>query len=77
MAQRLLMCPPTYYGVRYTINPWMTRHVGDEAPEAQRQWDRFVEILHLAGDVEIVTMTPAPDAPDLVFTSNAALIAND
>src|SRR5271165_6912407 len=77
MAHRLLMCPPTHYGIRYAINPWMSQHVGYDAPDAQRQWDRFVEVLGLAADAEIELVDPAPEAPDLVFTANAALISGE
>ena len=77
MAHRLLMCPPTHYGIRYAINPWMSAHVGYDAPDAQRQWDRFVEILRVAADVRIEEIDPVPDAPDLVFTANAAFISGE
>jgi N-dimethylarginine dimethylaminohydrolase len=69
------MCPPTNYGVAYDINPWMTRNVGVATPQAARQWDRLVEVLRCAGDVEIECVEPRPGAPDLVFTANAALIS--
>lgn len=77
MAHRLLMCPPTHYGIHYAINPWMSQHVGYAAPDAQRQWDRFVEILQVAADVRIEQIDPVPDAPDLVFTANAAFISGE
>lgn len=77
MATRLLICPPRHYGVRYTINPWMTRHVGDGTPDARRQWDRFIELVACAGDVEFVGLEPQTAAPDLVFTANAALIVGN
>lgn len=77
MAQPILMCPPTYFGVNYAINPWMTRNVGYLAPDAQRQWERLVEVLKLAGDVDIRLVEPAPELPDLVFTANAALVNGD
>jgi N-dimethylarginine dimethylaminohydrolase len=75
MATRILVCPPTYYAVNYEINPWMTRNVGYQAPDAKRQWDRFIEILRCAGDVQLETIEPRPNVPDLVFTANAALIS--
>ncbi|HEY0394911.1 MAG TPA: arginine deiminase-related protein [Candidatus Elarobacter sp.] len=74
MATRLLVCPPGHYDVRYAINPWMAAHVGDAAPDAVRQWERFVEIVGCAGDVEIVRVEPQPQMPDIVFTANAALM---
>src|ERR1700722_11473960 len=57
MAKRFLVCPPTHYAVTYDINPWMTRNVGYSAPNAQRQWDRFIETLGCAGAVEFVHLT--------------------
>ena len=69
------MCPPTYFGVKYSINPWMTDHVGYMAPEAQRQWDRLVETFRVAGDVDIAFVEPVDGLPDIVFTANAALIS--
>jgi N-dimethylarginine dimethylaminohydrolase len=73
----MLVCPPTHYSVNYDINPWMTRNVGDAAPGALRQWERFIETLSVAADVEIVTMEPNEHVPDLVFTANAALICGN
>jgi N-dimethylarginine dimethylaminohydrolase len=75
MATRLLMCPPTYFGVSYSINPWMSENVGYTAPEAQRQWDRLVETFQVSGDVEIHLIDPVAGLPDLVFTANAALVS--
>lgn len=77
MATRLLMCPPKFYSVAYDINPWMSRNVGYSAPDAQRQWDRLVETLGVAGDVTVECLEAAADVPDLVFTANAALITGN
>jgi len=77
MATRLLVCPPTHYSVNYDINPWMTRNVGYSAPDAQRQWDRLIETLTVAGNVQITSIEPSEYVPDLVFTSNAALICGN
>jgi N-dimethylarginine dimethylaminohydrolase len=72
---RLLMCPPTHYAIAYDINPWMTRNVGTATCDAVRQWERLVEVLHCAGDVQVECVEPGPGLPDLVFTANAALIS--
>jgi N-dimethylarginine dimethylaminohydrolase len=77
MATRLLICPPGHYDVRYAINPWMTPHVGDTAPDAARQWDRLVELIGCVGDVELVQTEPQPQTPDIVFTANAALMVGN
>lgn len=70
------MCPPTNFSVAYDINPWMTSNVGGSTAGAWRQWDRLVETLHCAGDVQIECVEPHAAVPDLVFTANAALISN-
>jgi len=77
MSTRFLVCPPTHYAISYDINPWMTRNVGYAAPEARRQWDRFVETLLCAGDVALVEVEANEHVPDLVFTANAALISGN
>ncbi|MFN2460150.1 MAG: dimethylarginine dimethylaminohydrolase family protein [Candidatus Velthaea sp.] len=76
MGTRLLVCPPTFFSIDFAGNPWMTRNVGSASADALRQWDRFIETLSVAADVEFVTMDAVPHAPDLVFTSNAALICD-
>jgi N-dimethylarginine dimethylaminohydrolase len=76
MGARLLVCPPAHYDVRYAINPWMSANVGDAAPEARRQWERFVELAACAG-AEIVPIEPQAHTPDLVFTANAALVVGN
>jgi len=77
MPTRFLVCPPTHYAIAYDINPWMTRNVGYAAPDARRQWDRFVETLVCAGDVELIEVEANPNVPDLVFTANAALVCGN
>jgi N-dimethylarginine dimethylaminohydrolase len=77
MATRLLVCPPGHYDVRYAINPWMTPHVGDAAPDAVRQWERLVELIGCVGPVELVRVEPQPQMPDIVFTANAALMVGN
>jgi N-dimethylarginine dimethylaminohydrolase len=70
---RILMCPPTHYGIEYEINPWMSRSRGAEQDRAGRQWQALHDILcHLGVRVEL--MEPQPGLPDLVFTANAGLV---
>ncbi len=72
---KLLMCPPSNFAVTYDINPWMSPHIGTATPDAGRQWDRLVETLQCAGNVQIERVEPRPGVPDLVFTANAALVS--
>jgi len=77
MATRFLICPPTHFAINYDINPWMTRNLGYPAPYARRQWERFIETLGCAGDVEFVRVEANEHVPDLVFTSNAGLVCGN
>ena len=73
------MCPPTFFGVHYKINPWMSRSLEEGGGDpvdgnlARIQWINLVNILqHL--DIRIVLLDPVPELPDLVFTANAGFI---
>ena len=74
--KRLLVCPPTYFGVEYVINPWMSGNVGAASRAiAKRQWDAFVSILEDHGDVS--TIEPQPGLPDMCFAANSGLVLNE
>lgn len=73
MAQSLLMCSPDYFGVHYSINPWMKNNAGKvDTRRATRQWQDFYSLLQRF--VKIRLIDPQPHVPDLVFTANAGLI---
>jgi N-dimethylarginine dimethylaminohydrolase len=73
---RILMCEPTYYGIEYEINPWMSRKRGATPERARAQWQRLFDTLVALG-VNVERMTPQPGLPDLVFTANAGLVYHD
>ena len=67
------MCPPRYFDVTYSINPWMDRTVPVDHARAMRQWEELVATYRRLGhDVEIVE--PMPGAPDMVFSANGAIV---
>lgn len=70
---RILMCPPTHYGIEYEINPWMNRSHGAVRELAIRQWETLRATLTGLG-VDIQELIPQPGLPDLVFTANAGLM---
>lgn len=73
---KILMCPPTHFGVEYVINPWMIGNVGGASPSrAQAQWDDLVKIL--SGMAEIQFINPSPGLPDMCFAANGGLILDD
>jgi N-dimethylarginine dimethylaminohydrolase len=73
---RLLLCPPTHFGVDYVINPWMAGQVGRvDAARAQAQWDALRE--RLASCATVQTVAPGAGLPDMPFTANAGLVHGD
>ncbi|MEE9259193.1 MAG: arginine deiminase-related protein [Nitrospinaceae bacterium] len=72
MPSRILMCAPDFFGVQYTINPWMENQIGTVDPlRARREWSEFYKSVKQRTQVELI---PArPNVPDLVFTANSGL----
>ena len=70
---RLLVCPPTYFGVEYVINPWMAGNVGEASqPNAMLQWDALVSILE--DHAEVYGAEPQAGLPDMCFAANGGLV---
>lgn len=67
------MCPPSYFGVLYEINPWMHREVAVDRDRAREQWEHLRATLTAAG-AQVETMEPDAAVPDLVFTANAGIV---
>lgn len=74
MAEKILMCPPDYYGIKYEINPWMNVKIQSNHEIATKQWNNLHKILKedLGADVKLIQ--PKEDVPDMVFTANAAVM---
>jgi N-dimethylarginine dimethylaminohydrolase len=71
--QTILMCAPTYYGVRYVINPWMEHQIGKaDHALATEQWENLRRELETRAWVQRIS--PEPDIPDMVFTANAGFV---
>ncbi|WP_042369934.1 dimethylargininase [Streptacidiphilus neutrinimicus] len=67
------MCPPTYFDVRYAINPWMDPTDPPEPTAAQDQWHQLHELLLALGH-RVDLVEPVPGLPDMVFAANAATV---
>lgn len=74
MTDKILMCSPEHYGIKYEINPWMNVEVQADNAKAKQQWNNLYKILKedLKADVKLVE--PKEDVPDMVFTANAAVM---
>lgn len=71
---KLLMCAPTYYGIEYEINPWMSRSQQSNRQLAQQQWEALRRLLEERMDIDVRLVEPQPGLPDMVFTANAGLV---
>lgn len=69
----LLVCRPTYFGIEYEINPWMSINEDADQDHALYQWDRMCSRLKEAG-AAIRYIEPQAGLPDMVFTANAGLV---
>jgi N-dimethylarginine dimethylaminohydrolase len=75
-AQRLFLCPPAFYDVTYSINPWMDPTVPVDFSLAWRQWSRVVAELDGLGH-ELVFIEPKKGCPDMVFLGDAGIVVGD
>jgi N-dimethylarginine dimethylaminohydrolase len=70
-----MMVRPTYFGVEYSINPWMDPQKPTYADLAIAQWewlrDLYLELGHLVEE-----LGPRQGLPDMVFSANGATVMN-
>jgi N-dimethylarginine dimethylaminohydrolase len=71
-----LMCPPTYFDIEYSINPWMDVNNKVDHELAHQQWNDFVDTLRELGD-EIEFIEPAPGLPDMTFSGDPGMVYNN
>lgn len=71
--RRFLMCPPEYFDVTYSINPWMDPANPVARGRALSQWARLRNLyVDLGHTVEVID--PLPGLPDMVFAANGATV---
>ncbi len=68
-----LMCPPEYFAVTYTINPWMRPDAPVDAGVAMRQWAALRATYEALGHT-VSTIEPVAGLPDMVFAANGATV---
>jgi len=73
--ETFLLCPPDYFDINYSINPWMT---GEKIniEKAKSQWIDLVCAIQSEGG-NVRTIIPEKDYPDMVFTANAGIVKNN
>jgi N-dimethylarginine dimethylaminohydrolase len=68
-----LMCPPEYFAVEYSINPWMHPEQPADASLAMRQWQRLRQAFLRLGHT-VRSIDPLPGLPDMVFAANGGTV---
>ncbi len=70
-----LMCPPTYFDLAYSINPWMDPSGDVDRVLAVRQWSGLVEAYRSTGH-RVDLLEPLAGLPDMVFAANGATVVD-
>ncbi len=74
-GRRYLMCPPRYFAVEYSINPWMDPSQPVDVQLAMTQWtalrDTYRRLGHHVEEIE-----PQPGLPDMVFAANSGTVVD-
>ena len=71
--RRYLMCPPRYFTVAYSINPWMDPSQPVSTDLAMDQWTALKSTYERLGHtVEVID--PQPGLPDMVFAANSGTV---
>lgn len=74
-ARHYLMCPPEYFTVEYSINPWMDPSAPVDAELAMVQWTELKNTYERLGHaVELVDAQPG--LPDMVFAANSGTVVD-
>jgi arginine dihydrolase len=69
------MCPPTYFDVAYSINPWMKPGGPVDRALAVRQWSGLVDAYRATGH-RVDLLKPLAGLPDMVYAANGATVVD-
>lgn len=69
MHKSLLLCPATYFSVKYKINPWMNPSIPVAQKLALKQWQALLDTYENLS-LSINVISPVSDLPDMVFAAN-------
>lgn len=70
------MCPPDYYEIEYSINPWMDTNIKVNKKKAFLQYSRLKKEFEKAG-AGIIELQAVKGLPDMIFASNAGYPEGD
>ena len=66
------MCKPTYFDVKYEINPWMNKNIPVDKEKARAEWENLYQTIVKLG-AEVSLIEPVEGLPDMVFASEGGL----
>jgi N-dimethylarginine dimethylaminohydrolase len=69
------MCPPAFFDVTYSINPWMDPAKPVDTDLATAQWERLRD-LYLGFGHRVEYIEPVEGLPDMVFSANGATVVD-
>lgn len=70
------MCPPKYFAVEYSINPWMDPAAPLDTELAMTQWENLKDTYERLGH-KVSVVQPEPGLPDMVFADNSGTVIGD
>lgn len=74
--KRLLMCPPDYFDIEYSINPWMDVKNKVNKEKAFAQYEELKTSFKNVG-AEVYELTPIKKLPDMIYATNAGYAGNN
>jgi N-dimethylarginine dimethylaminohydrolase len=72
-ARTYLMCPPTYFDIKYAINAWMDPAAPVDRDRAMAEWERL-RATYVALGHTVHLLDPIENLPDMVFAANGATV---
>lgn len=70
------MSPPDYFGIEYSINPWMNLDNAVDKSRSMSQWTSLKSLYQSRG-VTVDLIPAVPGLPDLVFTTDHGTMIDD
>lgn len=72
----IVMSPPDYFAIEYSINPWMNVNNQVDKTLAQKQW-HTLKATYEKLSCPVLAIPPQKGLPDLVFTTDHGVMLND
>jgi arginine dihydrolase len=71
--KKIIMCPPDYYDVEYSINPWMNINTKVNSKKAHAQYEELKRVFTKHG-AQIDEFFPVIGLPDMVYSCNTGYV---